>query len=294
MRAPSQSAPSASLYGSDFGFDAAGVVTLFQRTPREEPNANRVSCNIPTKYMLEAANEVGFMLIPEAVDFGNFVSVPGPVHAQTVREMGWLCRNHPSVMRYSLGNETRGNMEPWRPLIDAMLEVDDARPLIFERQGEAGGKFAGIERGHAYDTAHYGNIVRNDGKDKIFNMGECCWVEGDGMPWFAWHAMKMRLCDWAYFAPWCWLNYWPNFFEGMNHDKHVLKTYNPPDRVDGVNGWGSSVVALVQRALHPYLVLDVDVLEDPGMRSTQRRRTKSAKGMCRGRSASLFAPPARR
>lgn len=238
-----------------------GCPETWRRYMRCGINANRVSCNLPTKYMLETADEVGFMLIPEAVEFGNFSSIPGPVHAQTVREMGWLCRNHPSVIRYSLGNEIRGSMEPWCFLIDAMREVDDSRPLIFDNQGKAGNMFVGIKGGHAYDSQHYGPAACNVKKDKIFNMGEMCWGT-DLLMEFGVEAMQLRLFDWGYLASWCWLNYWPNFFEGMNSQLHVQKMHNSIDRVDNVNGWGSPVVALVQRALHPYLVVDTGILKE--------------------------------
>jgi hypothetical protein len=237
-----------------------GCPETWRRYMRCGINANRVSCNIPTEYMLEAADEVGFMLIPEAVTFGNNIDVYGPVHDQTVKEMGLLCRNHPSVIRYSLGNEIRGSMEPWRPLIDAMLEVDDTRPLLFECQGTPGTKFPGIKGGHAYSGAHYGTIMKNPGK-AIYNMGEYCWGS-DYMMEAGILGMQMRLYDWAYVAPWCWLNYWPNFFEGINSEKHVQNNFNGIDRVDNVNGWGSPVVKLVQRALHPYLLLDLGIMED--------------------------------
>ena len=223
-------------------------------------NSNRVSCNLPTEYMLETADEVGFMLIPEAVNFGNNTAICGEPHARTVREMGRLCRNHPCVMRYSLGNEFRGEMEPWRPLIDAMLEVDDTRPLIFECQGIAGRKFEGVNRGHAFDSVHYGEITQNP-HTSIYNMGEFG-SGSDFMAEFAIAAVWMRLYDWAYVAPWCWLNYWPNFFEGMDRSKHVQDIYHGIDRHDNVNGWGSPVVRLVQRALHPYLLLDIGLMED--------------------------------
>ena len=237
-----------------------GCPETWRRYMRCGINANRVSCNIPTEYMLEAADEVGFMLIPEAVTFGNNIDIYGPVHDQTVKEMGRLCRNHPCVMRYSLGNEIRGSMEPWRPLIDAILEVDDTRPLIFDRQGGAGGKFAGIKRGHAYDSSHYGKITKTP-RTSIYNMGE--WGTGsDFMAEFAIAAAWMRLYDWAYVAPWCWLNYWPNFFDGIDRSRHVQDIYNGVDRQDGLNGWGSPVLDLVQRALHPYLLLDIGIMEE--------------------------------
>ena len=114
-----------------------------------------------------------------------------------------------------------------------------------------------MRRGHAFIDNHYGNIDK--GGDFIRNMGEHFW-ETDGMAAFALGAQQLRLNDWAYFAPWSWINYWPNFLEGMSHEKHAWKANNGPDRIDGSNGWGSPIVRFVQRGLHPYLLVDHEIL----------------------------------
>ncbi len=72
---------------------------------------------------------------------------------------------------------------------------------------------------------------------------------------------SMRLNDWAHFAPWSWLNFWPNFPEGMSHERHPWKANNHADRREDVDGWGSPSVVLIQRALDPYLVVDRTLLE---------------------------------
>ena len=61
-------------------------------------------------------------------------------------------------------------------------------------------------------------------------------------------------------APWSWTNYWPNFLEGMGHVQHAWKANNAPNRIDGSNGWGSPIVRFVQRGLHPYLLVDHEIL----------------------------------
>ena len=59
----------------------------------------------------------------------------------------------------------------------------------------------------------------------------------------------------------------------MSHERHPWKHNNHADRSDGVDGWGSPSVMLVQRALHPYLVVDRGLAEnDP------RALVKSGKG----------------
>jgi len=106
---------------------------------------------------------------------------------------------------------------------------------------------------------HYDPIV--PGTDQIHGMGECAWQMNsqsgkDSMVEFAQDALEMRLNDWAHFSPWDWVNFWPNFLEGMNHDRHPWKYNDNADRVNGVDGWNSPVVESVQRALNPYLVVD--------------------------------------
>ena len=238
-----------------------GCHETWRRYLRIGINTNRICCSIPTETMMRAADEVGFMLMPEGVTWGNGLSRYHEVYTpQTIREMARLCRNHPSVVRYSLTNEVRGPVDknwPWRGLIDVMMEEDDTRPLVYELNCRGVGRIDGVKRGHAYVNTHYKNIDK--GGDIIRGMGEHFW-ETDGMAAFAVGAQRLRLYDWAYFAPWCWTNYWPNFLQGMSHARHAWKANNGPDRTDCVNGWGSPIVRFVQRSLHPYLLLDHEIL----------------------------------
>jgi hypothetical protein len=108
------------------------------------------------------------------------------------------------------------------------------------------------------------------GGDHIRGMGECAWVT-DGMADFSRQTLAMRLNDWAHFAPWSWLNFWPNFLEGMNAQRHPWKTNDYGDRKDGIDGWGSPIVKTVQWALHPYLVVDRGLIEiKPPFRENSR------------------------
>ena len=141
---------------------------------------------MPTESMMEAADEVGFMLMPEAVTWGNGLSRYHEVYSpQIVREMARLCRNHPSVVRYSLTNEVGGPIDkdwPWRALIDAILEEDDTRRWSTNWSAVAWAGSTACGRGHAYIDNHYGQIDK--GGDFIRGMGEHFW-ETDGMAAFA-------------------------------------------------------------------------------------------------------------
>lgn len=232
-------------------------------------NANRISQSTPTRLMLDTADETGFMLVAETGLRGCHNQGWHPLYSsQAVREMIAHTRNHPCVVRYSLQNEMEYNQAEWARLIDAATEMNPGRPLVMEDNNVGRGltlkqnKFIGTRGGHAYAMTHYTDYPKPC-RD-IFGEGEVDW--GDRLlPAFAVHARDLRLNDLAYFAPWSWLNYWPNFLEGGNHAKHGWKLNNDPDRVDDVDGWNSPIIEFVHRSLHPYLVQDLGILaENPG------------------------------
>ncbi|MEI7899996.1 MAG: glycoside hydrolase family 2 TIM barrel-domain containing protein [bacterium] len=241
-----------------------GCPETWKRYQRIGFNTMRLSTSVPTSYMLKTADEAGYMLVPEGGSWGNGTC---KFHKEnfSIQLQGMIkaCRNHPCVARYSLANESLpGDFASpnniWRWLIDAALEVDPTRPCVFEVNNQQTGAVPGMKNGHAHQMEHYRPIVKSG--DHIRGMGECAWST-DGMNDFAMQAVKMRMNDWAHFAPWSWLNYWPNFLEGMNTDRHPWKTNNYGDRKDGVDGWGSPIVQAVQWVLHPYLLIDFGLLE---------------------------------
>ena len=213
----------------------------------------------PAPYMLETADEAGYMLIPEGGCWGNGNSSFDKTNfGFQLQTMVKVARNHPSVARYSMCNEAvpkdfNSPENSWRELIDLALEVDATRPLVYEVNPNLTGVMKGMNSGHANLMEHYMPVVM--GGDRIRGMGECAWTT-DGMAPFAYYALDMRMKDWAHFAPWSWVNFWPNFLEGMDTARHPWPSNNYGDRKDGVDGWGSPIVQAVQWALHPYLVID--------------------------------------
>ena len=243
---------------------ATGCPETWRRYMRIGINMNRLHCSPPTTTMLDAADETGFMLVAEAPVWGNDLSRYHPAYGPTTyQDLGRLCRNHPSLARYSLTNEVReprGDAWSWRAAIDDLREVDDLHPLVFELHDQGSGRVDGVKGGHAFIMEHYTNIHEKVGAGKgIRGMGEHFWGR-NSMGEFAVGVRTLRMNDWCYMAGWCWLNYWPNFLEGMNHDLHAWKPQNHSDRKDGVDGWGSPIVAFTQRSLHPYLLQDRDIL----------------------------------
>lgn len=248
-----------------------GAPESWRRYLRVGINTNRLHCSPPTETMMEAADEVGFMLVPEAPIWGNGLSRYNPRYTpQTYHDLGRACRNHPCVARYSLTNEVRepgpqGAKWPWRAAIDDMREVDDLHPLTFELHAQGQGKVTGPKSGgHAFIMNHYTDIHEKVGEGKgIRGMGEHFWQNEIGP--FAVGVRTLRVNDWCYMAGWSWINYWPNFLQGMSHELHAWKPQNHPNRVDGIDGWDSPIVKFTQRSLHPYLIQDTGVLADnPG------------------------------
>ncbi len=228
-------------------------------------NSNRIHQSAPTDLMLDTADEVGFMLIPETGIRGAHNQGWHPIYLpQAEREMVVHARNHPSVARYSLQNEMPFDQPHWAALIDAATQADPTRPLVFEdslvgRQLPLKATRINGAQGHAYVMPHYVDYPKPC--REIFGLGEMDW--GNNMlPAFAVHARNYRLNDVAYFSSWSWLNFWPNFLEGGNHARHGWKLNDDPDRVDGVDGWNSPIIQFVQRSLNPYLIQDLGMLAE--------------------------------
>ena len=118
-------------------------------------------------------------------------------------------------------------------------------------------KVTGSSGYHAYSIGHYQNYPKP--ATTIWGLGE--YETGSkGFEPYCWKGTDMRYYDIAYFAGWCFCNYWPNFLEGMNRELYAYKATTYSDRVDGTGvnatGWGSPVVTWMQQNFHPYLVLD--------------------------------------
>lgn len=259
-----------------------GCPETWRRYQRVGFNTVRLSSSVPTTYMLETADEAGYMLVPEGGSWGNGCDV---FHRERftgqLRDMIRVCRNHPCVSRYSMCNESIGpnggnrgstikRFPPshpdcvYRHLVDTAWETDPTRPYVYEHNRfnpYAFGHMKGLKNGHAVPMQHYLAPQPRKEDDGIRGMGEIAWMT-HGMGNCARQALSLRVYDYAHFAPWSWINYWPNFLEGMSHARHPWKNNNHPDRIDNADGWGSPIVKLVQKSFHPYLLLDRDFLSE--------------------------------
>ena len=241
-----------------------GCPETWKRYMRLGISANRMHQATPTTYMMDVADELGFMLIPETAIRGCQLQKWHDVYfPQAVMELAEFSRNHPSVCRYSLQNEAEPS---WIPiLIDSIRTVDPTRPLVFEDNSIGHPVQIDGKSGHAFAMLHYVNYPKPS--TMITGVGEFAWHygghasgiphAGGGLEEFIYYGADMRLWDIAYMAGWDFINYWPNFLEGMTYTMHAWKQSSyPGDRIDGLDGWNSPVIQWAQKYFHPYLVLD--------------------------------------
>ena len=249
-----------------------GAKESWRRYMRLGIHANRIHQSTPTEIMLEAADEVGFVLRPETGIRGGGAHAPEQTFStelspQSVRELAHTSRGHPSVAFYSVQNECDISWVP--ALIDAIVEVDDSTPLVWENSGGCKVRVIhGVKsNAHAVCMDHY-SMPKLPQSEQITGEGECAWCSyhGVGLPGeigtveqFGQLAWQGRIGGINYISGWDWINYWPNFLSNMSYAQHAWKQPECPDtaqdRVDGVSGWGSPLMHWMQQAFHPYLIV---------------------------------------
>ena len=256
-------------YSNEGAFGAGGGAReTWRRYMRLGVNANRIHQSTPTQAMLDAADEVGFLLKPETAVRGcpgyEPCNVSSALLRQSVAELVEWSRAHPSVFAYSVENES-GEGSLLGDLIDAATAARPGVPLTLEGAGE--GVTPGTRLGgHAVGMLHYA-VPSHSRAFPPRGVGECAWCVADGLEQFSALALAGRLDDVAYYSGWDMLNYWPNLLAGMNASLHAWhqEPCNGTDRRDGIDGWDSPVVAWVQAAFNPFLVADVAaVAANPG------------------------------
>ena len=245
-----------------------GARETWKRFMRLGLTSNRVHQSTPTPSMLDAADEVGFLLKPESPVRGNCDYTSCALNAsgfqQSVQELVRATAGHACVAAFSVENESSGPL--LGALIDAAVSAMGSAPVPLTIEGSGGARsYNGTTSGVvAVNYLHY--AVPDDTRSHIRAVGECAWCVSDGLESFSSLALAGRINDVAYYAGWDLLNYWSNFLEGMNASRHAWtqKPCQGRDRTDGVDGWGSPLVEWIQRAFHPFLVVDtVTMLRNP-------------------------------
>lgn len=233
-----------------------GCHETWKRYMRLGIRANRTHQEPPTQNILDAADEVGFLIIPETAIRGSHYpqsnDPENPFYREHIRGMVQECRNHPSTARYSLSNE----LHAVPAYLDMALPYDNTRPYVFETNTHGETTRVVSNLGHAYVMCHYVDYPLP--AHGIYGLGEYAWAT-DGINEFASQGKMMRLNDICYFSGWSWTNYWPNFLEGWSHETYAWQQNNHPDRRNSIDGWGSPLINYVIKSLHPYLIMDKEI-----------------------------------
>lgn len=241
------------------GGSSGGCPETWRRYMRMGISVNRTHQSTPTQYMMDAADETGFMLIPETAIRGcQRQTWDDQLLPQSARELALFCRGHPSVCRYSVMNEAPPDWVP--QLVDALASADDTRPMVFEDNHLKAPASVEGTNGHAVAMLHY--VLHTRPATRLTGVGEIAWADwnnmGDGPEVLGYLIFDARCQNVAYYAGWDWINYWPNFLEGMNSKRHSWKQLESwhEDRADNIDGWNSPLMLWMQKCFHPYLATD--------------------------------------
>jgi hypothetical protein len=269
--------------------DNAGWPGAVDDWQRLNYNVARIHQEPASPYMLDVADEMGFMIIDETAIRGtngdqDFAPAPGGEpnmlgHAQALVRRD---RNHHSVIRWSQCNEPEfdaTNSQTFQQdLYQSIMEVDDTRPVSGD---------SGLSGAQAYTTfalitatnfAAYGHYPGGLGTytelvtpstTRPFGVGEFIWpadVTAQGMVWFGTATMAMRRQNASEIRPYTLLSGWASFVPGVTTTSMVLEpTYpggvinHPHFGADNLpDPWSNPIITRIQRGMSPVLVADAD------------------------------------
>ena len=250
-----------------------GARETWRRYQRLGINTFRMHSSAGSEAMMNAADEVGMMLVGESAIRGwekpeeewDYRYKPA-----AIRGMVRWYRGRPCIARYSLDNEynpASANPKIGAALIDAAVAEDSTVPLSFSqdkppREGVVYGT-GGV--GHAWIMQHY--YQPRVSPDAIVGVEEMYWDRNgttrNELIGCAKSAILDRMKGYAVFSPWNLNNYWCNFVEGGSYEAGTInKSWKVKDRRDGVDGWGSEIVTFVQNCYAIYAAADVDMIEN--------------------------------
>ena len=248
-------------------------------------NVNRIHQEPASPYMLDVADEMGFMIIDESAIRGSngdqdysagLANMLAHVDALVRRD-----RNHPAVIRWSQANEaefdtTNSNMFQLQ-LYQTIVAADDTRPV----SADSGNSGAGFDRSYTSITGgnfsayeHYPGGVGiytetvQTSTTRPFGVGEFIWPKdqsAQGFMWFATATMAMRQKDASDLRPYTLLSAWASFVPGIRTTMMKLEPTYPAGVIGSplygednlTDPWSNPIVIRVQRAMNPMAVADV-------------------------------------
>jgi hypothetical protein len=235
-------------------------------------------------YMLDVADELGFMIIDESAirgtsgdeDFvAGLANMVGHVRALVLRD-----RNHPSVIRWSQCNEPEYDPTSSpafeQSLYDAITGADPTRPVSADSGFNGASYDRGFVGGGVTLTTNpnfsvYGHYPGGAGMyteaamastTRPFGLGELIWPKDNtrqGLAWFATATMALRRQDASEIRPYTLLSGWASFVPGVSHASMTIEQGgNPLFGEDNLpSPWTSPLIVRIQRANSPLLVADL-------------------------------------
>ena len=261
-----------------------GAVDNWQRL---NYNVARIHQEPASPYMLDVADELGFMIIDETAIRGtngdqDFAPAPGgePNMLAHARALVLRDRNHPSVIRWSQCNEpefdSTNSTTFQQHLYQAIMDADDTRPVSGDsgfNGAQASQTFALITAGNFTAYGHYpGGLgvyteLVTPSTTHPFGVGEMIWpadVTPQGMVWFGTATMAMRAQNASEIRPYTLLSGWASFVPGVTTSSMVLEPTYPAGVInhphfgeDNLSDpWSNPIITRIQRGMNPVLVAD--------------------------------------
>jgi hypothetical protein len=261
-----------------------GAVDNWQRL---NYNVARIHQEPASPYMLDVADELGFMIIDETAIRGtngdqDFAPAPGgePNMLAHAAALVLRDRNHPSVIRWSQCNEpefdTTNSPTFQQDLYQAIMAADDTRPVSGDsgfNGAQANQTFAQITAGNFAAYGHYPGGLGvytqqvTPSTTRPFGVGEMIWpadVTPQGLAWFGTATMAMRAQSASEIRPYTLLSGWASFVPGVTTSSMVLEPTYPQGVINHPlfgednlpDPWSNPIITRIQRGMNPVLVAD--------------------------------------
>jgi len=251
----------------------AGWPQAVRNYQRLNYNFMRIHQELAAPYMLDTADELGFMVMGETAIRGSsndqdFAAghdyMVGHAQAMVLRD-----RNHPSIVRWSQCNEPNGastdSNQFEADLFNAITKLDSTRPISVD-SWFSGGNY-GLPSPAFVISKHYSSGLGayseqvNVSNDNPYGQGEFIWSKDNtrqGMTWFGTSTMAMRRQDASDVRPYTLLSGWASVIPGVMASKMTIEQGGPP--VFGEDNlsdpWSSAILRRIQNGFSPVLVAD--------------------------------------
>jgi len=261
-----------------------GAVDNWQRL---NYNVARIHQEPASPYMLDVADELGFMIIDETAIRGtngdqDFAPAPGgePNMLAHAAALVLRDRNHPSVIRWSQCNEpefdSTNSPTFQQDLYQAIMAADDTRPVSGDsgfNGAQANQTFVQITAGNFAAYGHYPGGLGvytqqvTPSTTRPFGVGEMIWpadVTPQGLVWFGTATMAMRAQSASEIRPYTLLSGWASFVPGVTTSSMVLEPTYPQGLINHPlfgednlpDPWSNPIITRIQRGMNPVLVAD--------------------------------------